>query len=466
MLKHLLPLKIVCSDRVVGVKNLTLKKPLQIGLKEKRLAVFKKNSFVILDFGQELKGSLRLLTLKNAGAKVRVRYGESVSETMSEIGEKNSTNDHSVRDFTVEPPNFSDQTYISSGFRFVRIDVLDGELYVKSAIAESENFDKKPVYVYSGNDPLIKKIFDTAKRTVELCACSDYVWDGVKRDRLVWYGDLHPETLALTSVFGRTKQVENSIMLAKKEYKLPDWLNGFPSYSMWWIIVVCDYYFMTGCENFTKKQLNYIVGLIDQMDKFVDDKGEISYPFYFTDWATFETPAAVEGVRAINIIAVKKAVKLLKKFDLNTEKAEKLLNKLNKKEIETFGKKQIIALKCLAKGKTEREDYISLIKGNSEGFSAFMSYYVLKAIADYDADKAVALMKEYFGKMLDLGATTFWEDFDITWAKNAYRIDEMPVDGKDDIHGDFGAYCYKGFRHSLCHGWSSGVLKFIKEYCK
>ena len=94
-----------------------------------------------------------------------------------------------------------------------------------------------------------------------------------------------------------------------------------------------------------------------------------------------------------------------------------------------------------------------------------MSYYILKAIAMYDKDKAVALMKEYFGKMIDLGATTFWEDFDITWAKNAFRIDELPVSGKADIHGDFGAYCYKGFRHSLCHGWSSGVIKFIKEYC-
>ncbi len=28
--------------------------------------------------------------------------------------------------------------------------------------------------------------------------------------------------------------------------------------------------------------------------------------------------------------------------------------------------------------------------------------------------------------------------------------------GKKDIHGDYGEFCYKGFRHSLCHGWSAG----------
>ena len=36
-------------------------------------------------------------------------------------------------------------------------------------------------------------------------------------------------------------------------------------------------------------------------------------------------------------------------------------------------------------------------------------------------------------------------------------------EGQRDIHGDFGAFCYQGFRHSLCHGWSAGVIGFLKE---
>ena len=32
----------------------------------------------------------------------------------------------------------------------------------------------------------------------------------------------------------------------------------------------------------------------------------------------------------------------------------------------------------------------------------------------------------------------------------------MPVAGRRDIHGDFGEFCYPGYRHSLCHGWSAG----------
>jgi hypothetical protein len=94
-----------------------------------------------------------------------------------------------------------------------------------------------------------------------------------------------------------------------------------------------------------------------------------------------------------------------------------------------------------------------------------MSYFILGAIASREPDLAVSIMKDYYGAMLDKGATTFFEDFDMDWVEGSSRIDELPKDGEKDIHGDFGKHCYVGFRHSLCHAWSSGVIKFIKEYC-
>ena len=62
-----------------------------------------------------------------------------------------------------------------------------------------------------------------------------------------------------------------------------------------------------------------------------------------------------------------------------------------------------------------------------------------------------------------MGATTFWEDFDIEWMKDSARIDEIVPSGKRDIHGDFGRYCYDGFRHSLCHGLASGPTAFLSK---
>jgi hypothetical protein len=79
-------------------------------------------------------------------------------------------------------------------------------------------------------------------------------------------------------------------------------------------------------------------------------------------------------------------------------------------------------------------------------------------------EEAMDIISQYWGGMLDLGATSFWEDFDLEWTKNVGRIDEFVPKGKKDIHGDFGAYCYPGFRHSLCHGWASGPTAWMSQH--
>lgn len=63
--------------------------------------------------------------------------------------------------------------------------------------------------------------------------------------------------------------------------------------------------------------------------------------------------------------------------------------------------------------------------------------------------------------MLDLGVTTFWDDFNMDWLKNAACIDELVPSDKIDVHQSYGNYCYKGLRHSLCHGWASGPTAWL-----
>ena len=106
-----------------------------------------------------------------------------------------------------------------------------------------------------------------------------------------------------------------------------------------------------------------------------------------------------------------------------------------------------------------------IAKNRAEGFSTFQSYYMLKAMAEGGRmAEAINCVKSYFGKMLEMGATTFWEDFDIQWCEGATPITEEKVEGKPHIHEDFGRHCYVGLRHSLCHGWASGVAAFLTEY--
>ena len=56
---------------------------------------------------------------------------------------------------------------------------------------------------------------------------------------------------------------------------------------------------------------------------------------------------------------------------------------------------------------------------------------MLEALAKAgEYEKAMDIIKTFWGAMLDLGATTFWEDFNLDWIPNAAPIDEPVPAGK------------------------------------
>ena len=474
MREYLLPTKIVEKQGTMYEDTLFIHKGLYatINYNEDEWCQYFKieglGSYVILDFGKEMHGGIRMTTnwIYYGDCKVRIRFGESLGEVNSSIGEKNAKNAHSPRDFETLICAYADQTIGQTGFRFVRIDLLEDKyIYFKNIFCENIILSETPIYTYQGCDERIKDIFEAAKRTVDLCSSSGYIWDGIKRDRLVWAGDLAPEVMALTAIYGRLPVIENTIDMLTDIAPLPKYMNAIYTYSMWWMIILADYYKEFGCKDYVEKHMPYFMGLLNQMDDLVDENGELCNTIrYIVDWPTKGTVDELVGVRVIFLMAMNGAEEILKAFNLSTEKVEKIRGKLMKQSIQAQQMKQVIALKYFATGELTDEEYEKLIEGRAKGFSTFMSYYILTAIASRDEGLAIELMKEYYGAMLDRGATTFWEDFHMEWLEGSGSIDVLD-DTKTDIHGDFGAHCYVGLRHSLCHGWSAGVAKFIKEHC-
>ena len=117
-MKYLFPKRIIASQGVDNVETLLKEKTLQIGLNETECAVFKGKAYVILDFGEELSGGARIFNFGGHVHSVRLRFGESVSETCAELGRGFgfATNDHSLRDFTVTLQMYSDMTFGQTGF--------------------------------------------------------------------------------------------------------------------------------------------------------------------------------------------------------------------------------------------------------------------------------------------------------------------------------------------------------------
>ena len=477
---EILPVKVVYkTDNVTGEENLFKNKE-QILFYEKEKAVFKGKGSIVLDFGKEYYGRLRLMICfinrpdtTEHNADVRIRLGESAAECCADMNYKESKNYHGVKNCEFNIYQFSELETGHNGFRFARIDVLtdcEFELINCKIVAREEKINN--IGYFECDDKLVNDIFSTAVRTVTLCQQNGYVWDGIKRDRIVWIGDLHPEALSILALSGDGDRIVRSLELAAKEAELPFWINGIPAYSMWYILILCEVYYRTGNKDCIFNNIDYVKGVLNQVDGCIDSDGTIDFKRaafdedmgYFLDWTTFDTPDAEIGTKSLFVYALSVAEELLKMVGENSDICGKIKVKIRGWDNYTE-RKQIRAFQCLAKGFVSENDAELLAQNGAKGLSTFMSYYILKTLAKGGKNKqAFDIMKEYYGAMLSLGATTFFEDFDIDWLKdNPLPIDALEQDGKKCFHADYGRFCYTNFRHSLCHGWSSGVIPYLYE---
>ena len=422
---------------------------------------------ILLDFGTEFHGGACISVRRVEGeGKLRLCFGESAAEALSHIGEKGACNDHSARDFTVSVERYSTNEDASTGYRFLYIEYLS-EGYVALTCVQGVAVYHPYEYVgsFSCSDEELSRIYDTAAYTCHLCLQNE-LWDGIKRDRLVWIGDVAPELKTIKYVFGEVPELYRALDLAAKDAKLPLWINKHPTYSLWWLINLEEWSHYMGNTDIVEQQRDYIRELTAQILENVDENG-FFIPDHFLDWPTkSKVTLSRNAIRSVLKMAMRAAAKLNRYlgYDALASQCDGVCELIGKMRVSAGDLKQVAAMLVL-EDLHDPQCEETLQKGGAKGFSTFMSYYILSAMAKCcSTEQTLAALKEYYGAMLRLGATTFFEDFDIKWAKNACPIDEIPDGTRSDVHGDNGNYCYKGFRHSLCHGWASGPVAFLTEH--
>ena len=426
---------------------------------------------VLVDFGRELHGGVQLASGGPSGkdVKVRVRFGESVAEAMAELGERGACNDHAIRDGVIDLPWLGMRETGNTGFRFVRVDLVSkGVLSLESIRAISLMRPMPQLGSFKSSDERLNQVWATAARTLHLC-CQDYIWDGIKRDRLVWMGDMHPEVMSLMAVFGNQEVLTESLDYMCKTTPADKWMNTMPSYTLWWIRCQHDWYRYTGDLAYLKTHHDYINAVFANLVKHIGADNRCALPSGFLDWPTQHNKKAVDaGMQALMLMTFEDGVRIASALG-DAELASQCkagAARLRHYTPAPEGSKQaaaLLALAGLSDAQAMNEQVLS--KNGVQGVSTFYGYYMLEAMAKAgDVQRGIDTVRDYWGGMLDMGATSFWEDFNVTWTNNAFRIDELPVAGKKDIHGDYGEFCYKGFRHSLCHGWSSGPAAWLIEH--
>lgn len=478
---YLLPVKIVWHSE--GMENVdilltnTEEQPrLGQGAVAKASTQEGKKAAVLLDFGSEISGGARIVTRMGTdkqGAMVRVRFGESVQEAMTPLRVRNAVNHHSTRDMVVPLPLLSCTEWSQTGFRFLYLEVETPGVFIEFGAIHGIFTYRDILYdgTFESNDARVNAIYNTCAYTVHL-NMQNMLWDGIKRDRLVWIGDMHPEMLAIRTVFGHQDVLDASLKYVAETNPIPDYPNHMTTYGMWYILILKDWYEHNGKLDLVESLKNYWQPLLKQLVDLVHAEypilieEELKRGFFF-DWPTQGmNEASGAAIYALLSITLDGGSYLCEAVGDNetAEACRAKIELLKDNRNAHYNKKQVVAMMNLAGHLGDDEAAELLIEDGGKGLSTFQSYYILKATSKTaGVTAALDMMREYYGAMLDVGATTFWEDFDLDWMREGATIEKMLPEGAYDIHGDNGRFCYEGFRHSLCHGWSAGPAAFLAE---
>ena len=472
--EYLIPTRVVLTEGpVTSPEVLTMPYPGQVSTSEEHMTEFGPGGSVLLDFGKEIQGGIQITRAMYGShdpARFRLVLGESVSEALSDVTEKGSTatNDHAVRDFEISVPWLGAAEYGNSGFRFARLDYLgdDEQTALVAVRAISKYRDIPYLGSFHCSDKRLDNIWQTGAYTVHL-NMQEYLWDGIKRDRLVWIGDMHPEVMTVGTVFGNHEVVRKSLDYVR-DGTPEGWMNGICSYSLWWIIIHHHLYQWYGDMDYLQEQKGYLMTLLEKVLDNIDGSKENYTDGRFIDWPSNDKPDVIHaGLQALTVRALEAGAEMCEWLndEYLRERCSKAAARMREYVPDAVGNSQAAALLSI-QGMMDAEEASKIILENGpEKFTSFMGYYLLEALAKGGHyAEAMDLISKYWGKMLDLGATTFWEDFNYADAENAARIDEVVPEDKFDIHADGGAWCYVGLRHSFCHGWASGPTTWLSRH--
>jgi alpha-L-rhamnosidase len=421
---------------------------------------------LMLDFGKEVAGRIHLRSEEDAPVRVIASYGESEQEASYEPF---------LCARAIYIPPHGEAWGPKSGFRYVKLRFLsDARFSAIDLDGIAYPVDYKGSFVSS--DALLNQIWETGAYTTHLCM-QDGIWDGVKRDRARWAGDLDISGRVISDVFANRELMEDTLNRLIDETDGMRHVNGIDGYSALWISSVTEFYRHTGDRVFLDKLHPKILALLHTMDRDLDSDGVFvpqSGEHVFVDWSPGLSADTAESRRATSLeylLAYKEAAWLLTQLDDHaqaknyTDKFNTLRRSVRSKLMDsttkTFGSLWQTNAMAVLSGAAEESDYPALwervfanideVNATSAAITPFFGYYVLEALASMGhRTEAMQWLRDYWGGMVAEGATTFWESYDPRWTKK-------------NFHSGLQADGLAGYYVSLAHAWSSGPTSWMQE---
>jgi alpha-L-rhamnosidase len=431
----------------------------------------KVNNGFITDFGKETFGFIKLHNVKGKG-KLTIYYGESKEEALST--DKCETLD--LLDLDLRGKRDSIMV-LSKAFRYVNCQ-YDGSVALDSV---SMLYEYSPVVErgsFNSSDAELNKIYDVAKYTFHLNTREFFI-DGIKRDRWVWSGDAYQSYLMNYYSFFDAPTVKRTLLAQRGKDPVTAHINTIMDYSFYWFLGIYDYYKFTGDQKFVQEVYPRMQTLMSYIDNRKNKNGLLEWmpgDWIFIDWAdklskegevSFEQLLYCRSLETMALCAKlandpngaamysKKAAALKTKiFELywNPNKNALVHSRINGKQTDNVTRYANMfgiffdyftpTQKLAVKKNVLLNDKINKIT------TPYMRFYELEALCAMGEQPYVLKeMKSYWGGMLKLGATSFWEEYNPT--------------KKDTEHL---AMYGRPFGKSLCHAWGASPIYLLGKY--
>lgn len=424
---------------------------------------------VVLDFGREVTGRVELVSDADKPVTVTVQMGESESETMKVpyLG----TNELTI-------PAHGTAYGPKTAFRYAKVRFVAGEPEVKFKAIRVDDIYYPVKYEgsFESSDPMLNRIWEMGAYTAHLCM-QDGVWDASKRDRGRWMGDMDVSGRVIEDVFGERPLMEDTLNRLIGPAPVDQHVNGIPGYSSFWFTGMADYYRHTGDKAFLEREHARMLQLLDFVDKEFDGRNVYankSKVWLYVDWSpelNGDTPETRRATTLEFVRGYRDAAWMLRELG-DKENADKwearaeALKAASQKylldaQTDSFGPRWQTNAAAVISGAANPDQYASIWKNSLESvetgdtrgliITPYYNYYVIRAMAEMGhREAALKWIREYWGGMVDEGATSFWEGYDPSW----YH---------EDFHSSLQADNRSGYFVSLAHGWSAGPTAWLME---
>ncbi|MBQ7190994.1 MAG: sugar hydrolase [Kiritimatiellae bacterium] len=448
-----------------------------------------------LDFGEHLVGTLAFSLVKTQpviDAPVRLKF--IFAEVPLELGEdarkieslptlSRSWLQHEVVTIDVVPSEVRlPRRY---AFRYVKIEVVaapgGGRFGIDGVSATAvTSADVATLRAWTAPSPALAKIDEIARRTLRNCMQTVFE-DGPKRDRRLWLGDLRLEALAdyetyrnfatvKRSLYVLAGTVDDDARLSSDAYERPRVHRGaccILDYTALFAATVLEYLEASGDRETAEdlwpvcvRQLDFLLDTIGE-DGVFRDNGKW---WCFIDWQsalnrqTPEQGALAYGfrqtLRLAKVLGRERDVAFLENVLAHMEKGAegRLWNEgrglyvCEKDGQSSWMGQAWMVIGGLAKGERAKRCLKSVMADAKavRPVTPYANHYFTEAL--YEAglrNEAEAHLIGYWGRMVELGADTFWEVF---------------------VPGDQQASPYKTpLINSYCHAWSCAPAYFLRN---